>query len=250
MSTSCRGVRGSGKNKRSRQDAWQVAGRVTDWRRHSWGGGSGWEDRNGDGWQERTGRQDSWPTGHFLCLFCTSAFEGWEALLKRAKKCVDEAKQTTTKVNEAKSQRRVNNANKLKLALDFFEALVLRWAALLGHKMVQTHTRGVADVVQAERWDSTRTGQWAWQLDRGSLVTWKLVLRGVGANIDRSIPGWARDYDQSWHGLMRATASTPSTYSDGWLAGWRRHCPLVVAESVWHRIRTVHFVRLFNELSP
>jgi len=44
--------------------------------------------------------------------------EGWEALLKRAKKCVDEAKQTTTKVNEAKSQRRVNNANKLKLALD------------------------------------------------------------------------------------------------------------------------------------
>ena len=34
------------------------------------------------------------------------------------------------------------------------------------------------------------------------------------------------------------------------LAGWRRHCPLVVAESVWHRIRTVHFVRLFNELSP
>ena len=176
--------------------------------------------------------------------------EGWEALLKRAKKCVDEAKQTTTKVNEAKSQRRVNNANKLKLALDFFEALVLRWAALLGHKMVQTHTRGVADVVQAGRWDSTRTGQWAWQLDRGSLVTWKLVLRGVGANIDRSIPGWARDYDQSWHGLMRATASTPSTYSDGWLAGWRRHCPLVVAESVWHRIRTVHFVRLFNELSP
>ena len=103
--------------------------------------------------------------------------EGWEALLKRAKKCVDEAKQTTTKVNEAKSQRRVNNANKLKLALDFFEALVLRWAALLGHKMVQKHTRGVADVVQAERWDSTRTGQWAWQLDRGSLVTWKLVLR-------------------------------------------------------------------------
>ena len=204
----------------------------------------------GDGWQERTGRQDSWPTGHFLCLFCTSAFEGWEALLKRAKKCVDEAKQTTTKVNEAKSQRRVNNANKLKLALDFFEALVLRWAALLGHKMVQKHTRGVADVVQAERWDSTRTGQWAWQLDRGSLVTWKLVLRGFGANIDRSIPGWARDYDQSWHGLMRATASTPSTYSDGWLAGWRRHCPLVVAESVWHRIRTVHFVRLFNELSP
>ena len=73
MSTSCRGVRGSGKNKRPRQDAWQVAGRVTDWRRHSWGGGSGWEDRNGDGWQERTGRQDSWPTGHFLCLFCTSA---------------------------------------------------------------------------------------------------------------------------------------------------------------------------------
>ena len=30
----------------------------------------------------------------------------------------DEAKRTTTKVNEAKSQRRVNNANKLKLALD------------------------------------------------------------------------------------------------------------------------------------
>jgi hypothetical protein len=47
MSTSCRGVRGSGKNKRPRQDAWQVAGRVTDWRRHSWGGGSGWEDRKG-----------------------------------------------------------------------------------------------------------------------------------------------------------------------------------------------------------
>jgi hypothetical protein len=61
--------------------------------------------------------------------------------------------------------------------LDFFEALVIRWAALLGHKMVQTLTRGVADIVQAERWDSTRTGQWAWQLDRGSLVTWKLVLR-------------------------------------------------------------------------
>ena len=96
--------------------------------------------------------------------------------------------------------------------LDFFEALVIRWAALLGHKKVQTLTRGVADIVQAERWDSTRTGQWAWQLDRGSLVTWKLVLRGFGANIDRSIPGWARDYDQSWHGLMRATASTPKPF--------------------------------------
>ena len=35
-----------------------------------------------------------------------------------------------------------------------------------------------------------------------------------------------------------------STYSDVWLAGWARHCPLVVAKSVWHRIRTVHFVRL------
>ena len=31
--------------------------------------------------------------------------EGWEALLKRAKKCVDEAKQTTTKVNETKAVR-------------------------------------------------------------------------------------------------------------------------------------------------
>ena len=31
--------------------------------------------------------------------------EGWEALLKRAKKCVDEAKQTTTKVNATKAVR-------------------------------------------------------------------------------------------------------------------------------------------------
>ena len=57
--------------------------------------------------------------------------------------------------------------------------MVIRWAALLGHKMVQTLTRGVADIVQAERWDSTRTGQWAWQLDRGSLVTWKQCRRFI-----------------------------------------------------------------------
>ena len=30
--------------------------------------------------------------------------EGWKALLKRAKKCVDEAKQTITKVNATKGQ--------------------------------------------------------------------------------------------------------------------------------------------------
>ena len=51
--------------------------------------------------------------------------EGWKALLKRATKCVDEAKQTTTKVNATKAVRFLVTSCMLSLVDTFFKTHTL-----------------------------------------------------------------------------------------------------------------------------
>jgi hypothetical protein len=97
--------------------------------------------------------------------------------------------------------------------LDVFEYLVVRFAnQRLG--VVRSCTRpGSARLTQDKDFSRVRVNEWHWLFDRGSLLTWSLVVRrSLGPGDCQK--GWARGFDRSW-GSKSADLSAPLPFLRG-----------------------------------
>jgi hypothetical protein len=98
------------------------------------------------------------------------------------------------------------DADAVDAILSLFTALLVRFARRCG-KQPRVHWPGaniiLKDPLLTKKGKLVRVNQWCWQLDHGSLLCWRLVLRPYVIqryNPDLQTSGWAREFDRSWSG--------------------------------------------------
>ena len=93
-------------------------------------------------------------------------------------------------------------------------ALLLRFAKVVLQKTPTCPRKSASDIVKDARFRVTRLNQFAFQLDRGSLATWDIVLRPhlqAASGCQSRTFGWASCWDVSWgRGGERVRALEPA----------------------------------------